>query len=118
MTVLVIACVMPGNYKAWYPLSVILFYILAPLPTMLWKRYTATTGSSDLHVRDLAIFITMGIVVSSFGLPLIMSRAPVLEPLIGLGTCYLTMIANLIVYSTYVGFFMTLYSEESDYSMW
>ncbi|KAL1449150.1 hypothetical protein WDU94_000374 [Cyamophila willieti] len=118
MTLLIIACVMPHNFKSWYPMLVILFYILAPLPTMLWKRYQDTTGSTDTNSRDLAIFFTMGIVVSSFALPIVMTRAPVDFPLIGLGSCYLTLAANLIMYATYVGFFITLYSEESDYSMW
>lgn len=37
---------------------------------------------------------------------------------IGLGSCYLTLAANVVMYATYVGFFITLYSEDSDYSMW
>lgn len=118
MTLLIIACVMPHNVKSWYPMFVILFYILAPLPTMLWKRYSDTTGTFESQSRDLAIFITMGVVVSSFALPIVMTRAPLDAPLIGLGSCYLTLAANIIMYATYIGFFITLYSEDSDYSMW
>jgi len=40
---------------------------------MLVKRYNEYSGSGNANM-DLAVFITMGIVVSSFGLPIIMAR--------------------------------------------
>jgi len=52
---------------------VVVFYLLAPLPTMLMKRYNDYSGSGNANM-ELAVFITMGIVVSSFALPIIMAR--------------------------------------------
>lgn len=51
----------------------VVFYLLAPLPTMLMKRYNDYSGSGNANM-DLAVFITMGIVVSSFALPIILAR--------------------------------------------
>lgn len=40
---------------------------------MLMKRFNDYSGSGNANM-DLAVFITMGIVVSSFALPIIMAR--------------------------------------------
>lgn len=64
---------------------------------------------------DTAIFITMAIVVSSFGLPIVLARA---RETIQWGACYLTLAGNVVVYLTLLGFFITFDSDESDYNMW
>lgn len=66
-------------FRAWWPFLVVLFYILAPLPTIIARRYTEHTGASSSNM-DIAIFITMGFVVSSFFLPLTLARAPAKAP--------------------------------------
>lgn len=52
-----------------------LFYILSPLPTVLARRYQDDVGSSNA-CKELALFITAGIVISAYGLPLILARSP------------------------------------------
>ncbi|XP_075216611.1 leptin receptor gene-related protein isoform X2 [Lycorma delicatula] len=116
MTLVILACALP-NYGAWWPFTVVLFYILAPLPTIIARRYTEHTGASSANM-DLAIFITMGFVISSFVLPITLARAPAKAPAIQWGACYLTLAGNIVVYLTYIGFFVTLYQDESDYGMW
>lgn len=116
MTLVILACALP-QYKVWWPFFVVLFYVLAPLPTILARRYTEHTGSSSTCM-ELAMFITMGFVVSSFALPIVLARAPISGPVIDWGACYLTLAGNIVVYLTYIGFFVTLYQEDSDYSMW
>lgn len=63
----------------------VVFYILAPLPTMFTKSYNDRTGAGVN--MDLAIFITMGFVVSSFALPIVLARAPVAHPVVR--SCFL-----------------------------
>lgn len=93
MTLVILACALPNSkyvfncciklwfhmfncvffFSSWWPFIVVVFYVLAPLPTMLMKRYNDFSGSGNANM-ELAVFITMGIVVSSFALPIIMSR--------------------------------------------
>lgn len=67
---------------------------------------------------ETAIFITMGLVVSSFALPIVLARSPAGAPTIQWGACYLTLVGNVVVYLTLLGFFLTFDQEDSDYNMW
>lgn len=62
--------------RVWWPFFVVLFYILAPIPTIIARRYTDDSGSNSNPCLELAIFITMGFVVSSFALPIVLARSP------------------------------------------
>ncbi|XP_063994235.1 leptin receptor overlapping transcript-like 1 [Diachasmimorpha longicaudata] len=117
MTLVILGCALP-IYGSWWPLFVILFYVLAPIPTMIARRYTEDSGSNSNPCLELAIFITMGIVVSSFALPIVLARAPADVGTIQPGACFLTLAGNVVVYSTLIGFFMTFDHDDSDYSMW
>lgn len=56
-------------------MSVLVFYILAPLPTIIARRQiNAYSSVFNRSCMDFAIFLTMGIVVSSFALPIILAR--------------------------------------------
>lgn len=57
---------------------VVLCYVLAPLPTLIARRYHERAGTTNASM-DIAIFITMGIVVSSFALPIILARVGVVS---------------------------------------
>ncbi|KAK7791027.1 hypothetical protein R5R35_013434 [Gryllus longicercus] len=113
MTLVILGCALP-QYKIWWPFFVVLFYILSPLPTLIARRYNENVGSNGTGPYELAIFITMGFVVSSFGLPIILARSNVVE----WGACYLTLAGNVVVYATLVGFFLTFDTDDADYSMW
>lgn len=116
MTFVILACALPG-YKLWWPFFVVLFYILAPIPTLMARRYTEHQGSSN-GCMETAIFITMGLIVSSFALPMVLARAPYEAPTIQWGACYLTLAGNVVVYLTLLGFFITFDQEDADYNMW
>ncbi|XP_046746858.1 leptin receptor overlapping transcript-like 1 [Diprion similis] len=117
MTFVILGCALPA-YHAWWPLFVVLFYILSPIPTLVARRYTEDSGSSSNPCLELAIFITMGFVVSSFALPIVLARSPENDPTIKWGACYLTLVGNVVVYLTLLGFFMTFDQDDTDYSMW
>lgn len=84
---------------------------------MIARRYTEHQGPTNACL-ETAIFITMGLVVSSFALPIVLARAPQGDPTIKWGACYLTLAGNVVVYLTLLGFFVTFDQEESDYNMW
>nr|CAD7396987.1 unnamed protein product [Timema cristinae] len=102
------------RFSVWWPFFVVLFYILSPVPTLIARRYNENSGNSSPSVYEVAIFITMGFVVSSFALPIVLSRALVIQ----WGACFLTLAANVVVYATLLGFFLTFDSDDADYSMW
>ncbi|XP_058796363.1 leptin receptor gene-related protein [Phymastichus coffea] len=116
MTFVILGCALP-TYKVWWPFFVVLFYILSPIPTLIARRYSEDGGSSNPYT-ELAIFITMGLVVSSFALPIVLARSPEDPPAIKWGACYLTLAGNVVVYLTIIGFFIAFDHEDSDYSMW
>lgn len=84
---------------------------------MIARRYTEHQGSTNACL-ETAIFITMGLVVSSFALPIVLARSPREAPKIEWGACYLTLAGNVVVYLTLLGFFLTFDQEDTDYNMW
>ncbi|XP_050295397.1 leptin receptor gene-related protein [Anthonomus grandis grandis] len=112
MTLVILACALP-QYAVWWPFFVVLFYILAPIPTLMAKRYNDHSGSSN-SCLETAIFITMGILVCSFALPIVLARGNIIH----WSACGLTLAGNIIVYATLLGFFLAFESDDSDYNMW
>jgi len=72
---LFLACALP-QFNNWIPFTVVIFYLLSPLPTLIAKRQADDSSSSN-PCRELAWFLTTGIVVSAFALPIVLSRAPI-----------------------------------------
>lgn len=115
MTFIILGCALP-THKVWWTFFVVLFYILSPIPTIIARRYTDDYGNNSNPCLELAIFITMGFVVSSFALPIVLARSPANDPVIQPSTCYLTLAGNVVVYLTLVGFFVTSDQDDTDYN--
>ena len=150
MLLLFLACALP-QFDNWIPFTVVIFYLISPIPTLIAKRrarvgdvHTACmrgregpTGSSPC--RELACFLTTGIVVSAFALPIVLSRATLTQtsaPMLPNGTstpnpseqsdttvidggaCGLVIAANSVMFLTILGFFLAFGSEDVEYSLW
>jgi len=117
MTLLVIGCATHDN---WWPFFVTIFYVLAPVPILLSRRYSSSGMGPSNACQELAIFITMGIVISAFGLPIVLHRAPgpKAEGVITLSALLYVLGGNVVVFSTIVGFFVTFGNEDVEYAMW
>jgi len=123
---LFLACALP-QFNNWYPFTVVIFYLLSPIPSLIAKRYTDTTGENG-QCKELAWFITTGLVVSAFALPIVLSRAPgeidpstagnVTESIISGGACGLVLTANAVMFLTIFGFFLTFDNEDVQYAVW
>ncbi|CAB3228846.1 unnamed protein product [Arctia plantaginis] len=113
MTFVILACALP-DYQKWWPFFVVIFYVLCPIPTLIARRHTDGTGGTNSACMEAAIFITMGFIVSSFALPIVLARAGTIV----WGACHLTLAGNVIVYLTILGFFTIFDMDDSDYTMW
>ncbi|KFB35742.1 leptin receptor gene-related protein [Anopheles ziemanni] len=108
MTMIILACALP-TYNLWWPIFVVLFYILCPIPTMIAKR----SQNADDGVRaPNAMFATIGIVLSSFALPIVLARASVIQ----WGACLLTLAGNAVAYTSFLAYYFGF--ESGDSSMW
>merc|ERR1712047_53232 len=124
--------------------TVVIFYLISPIPTLIVKRRGDDSSGSN-PCRELAWFLTTGIVVSAFALPIVLSRAPVavtpapLPPnssttspgtnttpqpslqtttVIDGAACGLVLTANSVMFLTILGFFIAFDSEDVEYSVW
>ena len=71
---LFLACALP-QFNNWYPFTVVVFYFLSAIPSLLARRHSDDSASNPC--RELAYFLTTGIVLSAFALPIVLARAPV-----------------------------------------
>ncbi|XP_035904414.1 leptin receptor gene-related protein [Anopheles stephensi] len=106
LTMIILACALPA-YNLWWPMFVVVFYFLCPLPTKIAKRGMQSDGRAAN-----AMFATIGIVMSSFALPIVLARAEVIQ----WGSCLLTLAGNVGVYATILAYYFGF--ESIDSGMW
>ena len=70
------ACAIP-NPKIFYPFFVLLFYILTVLPVVLARQISA--GNETNPKTEFALFITAGMVLSAFALPIVLAHSQVVS---------------------------------------
>ncbi|CAH8586734.1 unnamed protein product [Schistosoma turkestanicum] len=105
-TLLLLACALP-QYNVWWPLFMLIFYVIAPIPLLIAKN--CQEGHS---FGDVSIFLTTVVVFSAYALPILFARAPKNNPLIFWGACALTLSANTLMFATI--FFLVYLVVKSD----
>ncbi|MCL4144316.1 UNVERIFIED_CONTAM: hypothetical protein GTU68_019839 [Idotea baltica] len=99
----------------WWPFFIVSFYILAPVPIFISRKLETEATSLS---RSLAHFLTSGIVISAFALPLVLARSPSDQPVINWSACWLAITGNIFVFVTIFGFILASDEENVEYSMW
>lgn len=61
-------------FSSWWPFIVVLFYVFSIFPTVVQRRFDQDSMSGTSPCLELAIFVTMGFVVSSYALPIVLAR--------------------------------------------
>ncbi|XP_064626061.1 leptin receptor gene-related protein-like [Lineus longissimus] len=117
ITLLVLGCALP-QFNNWWPMFVLIFYALSPVPTIISRRYAGSLDSASSALVEFNIFMTTGIVVSAYGLPVVLAHTPLAMPVIQWGAMGLVMAGNTVVFITILGYFYTFGNEDFDYSMW
>ncbi|XP_032218781.1 leptin receptor gene-related protein isoform X3 [Nematostella vectensis] len=97
--------------RVWWPMFVLLFYVLAPVPTVVAKRLSEDFSSSGSNVvKEVSMFITSGIVISAFGLPIVLARCGIVH----WGAVGLVMSGNVFIFFTILAYFL-IFSVEDDW---
>ncbi|CAH8510740.1 unnamed protein product [Dicrocoelium dendriticum] len=91
-TFLLLACALP-QYNAWWPMFVLLFYLVTPFPIAIGRNQDEAN-----NVRDVCVFITTVLIFSAYALPILLARIPVNSPAIHWGACALTLSANTLMF--------------------
>uniref|UniRef100_A0AC11EU85 Leptin receptor overlapping transcript like 1 n=1 Tax=Ovis aries TaxID=9940 RepID=A0AC11EU85_SHEEP len=107
---LMLGCALP-IYNQYWPLFVLFFYILSPIPYCIARRLVDDTDAMSNACKELAIFLTTGIVVSAFGLPIVFARANLIQ----WGACALVLTGNTVIFATILGFFL-VFGSNDDFS--
>ncbi|XP_006009522.1 leptin receptor gene-related protein [Latimeria chalumnae] len=110
LTFLMLACALE-QYGAYWPLFVLIFYFISPIPHFIAKRVNDDVDTASSACRELAYFFTTGIVVSAFGLPIILARVSVIK----WGACGLVLAGNAVIFLTIFGFFF-IFGRGDDFS--
>lgn len=110
LTFLLLGCALE-QFGVYWPLFVLIFYVISPLPYFIATRYGEDTDSSSNTCRELAHFLTTGIVISAFGLPVVLARTEVIK----WGACGLVMAGNGVIFLTILGFFL-VFGGSDDFS--
>ncbi|XP_071773763.1 leptin receptor gene-related protein [Centroberyx gerrardi] len=110
LTFLMLGCALE-QFGVYWPLFVLIFYVLSPIPTFIARRLSDDTDSTSNACRELAYFFTTGIVVSAFGLPVVLAR----KQIILWGACGLVMAGNAVIFLTILGFFI-VFGGGDDFS--
>jgi len=90
-----------------WSLFVIAFYILAPIPLVLARNCDNDGSGGGL---ELALFLSVGMIVSAFALPCVLANRDVIE----WGSCGLVMGANIVMFATIGGIFR-YFGDGDDY---
>ncbi|XP_062848974.1 leptin receptor gene-related protein-like [Trichomycterus rosablanca] len=114
LTFLLLGCAL-DHFGVYWPLFVLIFYVISPLPYFISTRLSDSTDSSSNTCRELAHFLTTGIVISAFGLPVILARKEVIK----WGACGLVMAGNSVIFFTILGFFLVFgNNDEFSWEQW
>ncbi|XP_053326019.1 leptin receptor gene-related protein [Spea bombifrons] len=101
LTFLMLGCSLE-EYRVYWPLFVLIFYVISPIPHFIARRLSDDTDAASSACRELAVFFTTGIVVSAFGLPIVLARVMVIK----WGACGLVLAGNAVLFLTILGFFV------------
>ncbi|CAN0028400.1 unnamed protein product [Lampetra planeri] len=114
LVLLGLACALP-MYNVFWPLLVLPFHALAPVPELLWRRVGRDSDTGSSLGREITLFFIAGAVTSAFGLPIILAHASVIK----WGACGLTLAGNAVLFSTVLAFFL-VFGQEDDigWSQW
>ena len=101
LTALVTACLVDNN---WLILCIAIFYVLSPVPFLVPNCFCDDKLDPSSVARDWIYFLTTGLVISSFALPIVMYRIGFITGL----AMNLVFVSDIIVLLSILGIFVYL----------
>ncbi|KAJ2719255.1 Vacuolar protein sorting-associated protein 55 [Coemansia sp. Benny D115] len=105
----ILSCALYGN---WWPLVVVFTYAIAPLPNAVFGGYVSSDPLADVSssVADFGRFLTSILVVSGFGLPVVLAHSGIIT------TAAMTMsvVGGILVYGTII-VYSTLFRSRQEF---
>jgi len=106
----IVGCVIYAS-KDWLPFTVVVMYFLAPIPNVVCEKCFSTNFTNDKKgYPDLGYFLTGFILVSGFGLPLVLLHA---ERIVW-QAAVLSLVGGIIVYATVLAYIHYFHSDEDQ----
>jgi len=104
----VLGCALP-EYGIWWPLFVLMFYALAPIPSVMSRRLGENFSSQASGLAfEISMFFTAGIVISAFGLPVVLAHVGTIK----WGAMGLVSAGNVFMFITILVYFKAFPSED------
>ncbi|KAJ1729521.1 Vacuolar protein sorting-associated protein 55 [Coemansia biformis] len=105
----ILSCALYGN---WWPLLVVFTYALAPAPNAIFGQYVSSDPLADVSssVADFGRFLTAVLVVSGFGLPVVLAHAGIIAPT----AMAMSIVGGILVYGTIIAY-SALFRERTDF---
>ncbi|KAI6243896.1 hypothetical protein M3Y99_00056400 [Aphelenchoides fujianensis] len=100
LTLLVLGCALP-ELGSWWPLFVLVFYFLSPLPMVIAKNIYQCDFSTPNGGLDFALFVTSGIVFSAFALPFVLAHTAAIQ---WSAFAFVTL-ASLVIFGAIIAYF-------------
>jgi hypothetical protein len=108
------------KYKSnWWPIFVVIFYVLSPLPIVIARKCVPDMIMSDPYnnrCMELSVFLTAVIVISAYGLPVVLAHSPIQAPLIKWSSASFIFAGNTLIFVTIYSFVRLISSE--NYGGW
>ena len=73
--IIIIVTIISSN---WWPMFVLIFYATSPIPSTIARRYADSVETSSVLI-EVCLFITTGIVISAYGLPIVLAHLHVVS---------------------------------------
>eukprot|EP00040_Diaphanoeca_grandis_P021255 m.113192 g.113192 ORF g.113192 m.113192 type:complete len:130 (-) comp28254_c0_seq1:223-612(-) len=105
-----LACALPEFGNNWYPLFVLLTYILAPIPACIMKGRDDSYGEETSVGADVATFSVAAIVMSGYGIPWVLWHTGTIVA----GAAWLVVSGNTVIFCSILAYFVLF--EGDDYS--
>ncbi|XP_071952435.1 leptin receptor gene-related protein-like [Antedon mediterranea] len=106
LLLVVLACALQA-FGSWWPMFVLVFYLLSPMPMWISQRLTESdygSGGPSNALHEICLFLTTGIVVSAYALPFVLAHSGVIKwgamamVLFGNTWCFLTILAFFMIF--------------------
>eukprot|EP01112_Ceratiomyxa_fruticulosa_P009929 TRINITY_DN2608_c0_g2_i1.p1 TRINITY_DN2608_c0_g2~~TRINITY_DN2608_c0_g2_i1.p1 ORF type:complete len:128 (-),score=24.33 TRINITY_DN2608_c0_g2_i1:91-474(-) len=97
-------------YHSAYPILVIVAYFLAPFPNLICAGNADGLTETDSGIKDLGYFLTGFLVVSGFGIPIVLAHAEIIQ----LAALLMSLAGGLIVYGTILVYLHFFHGKEEN----